>query len=243
MAKRFTDTNKYKKPFIRGLKGAYKLFWDYLYHDCDHAGIWIVDFEIAQLYIGKDMPITKELALLYFNDKEKRIVEFDNGKKWFIPSFIEFQYGQLNPANRAHNSVISILEKNNLYKNKPLTSPLQEAMDMDIDMDMDKDKDKDKDNDKILQEFELFWNIYDKKVGNKKKLLNKWKKLKKPDKDKIFSTLPSYVASTEKKYRKNPETYLNNTSWNDEIIGDTFVPSTSFKGSHIKQTKQEFKEI
>lgn len=127
MAKRFTDTNKYKKPFIRGLKGAYKLFWDYLYHDCDHAGIWIVDFEIAQLYVGKDMPITKELALLYFNDKEERIVEFDNGEKWFIPSFIEFQYGQLNPANRAHNSVISILEKNNLYKNKPLTSPLQEA--------------------------------------------------------------------------------------------------------------------
>lgn len=129
MAKRFTDTNKYRKPFIRSLQGAYKLLWDYLYHDCDHAGIWIVDFEIAQLYIGIDMPVNKSDALKYFNYGEKRIIEFDNGKKWFIPSFIEFQYGILSESNRAHLSVITILKKYNLYKNKPLISPLQGAKD------------------------------------------------------------------------------------------------------------------
>jgi hypothetical protein len=138
MAKRFTDTNKYKKPFIRGLQGAYKIFWDYLYHECDHAGIWIVDFEIAQHYVGKDMPINKEDALKYFNNGEKRIIEVDNKTKWFIPSFIEFQYGILNPENRAHNSVISILSKYGLYKkNKPLVSPSEGAMDKDKDKDMD----------------------------------------------------------------------------------------------------------
>lgn len=132
MAKRFTDTNKYKKPFIRGLQGAYKLFWDYLYHDCDHAGIWIVDFEIAQIYIGEDMPVNKEDALKYFNTDELRIIQFDDGKKWFIPSFVYFQYGELNSQNRAHNSVISLLEKNNLYhRNKGLISSLQGAKDMD----------------------------------------------------------------------------------------------------------------
>ena len=37
--------------------------------------------------------------------------------------------------------------------------------------------------------------------------------------NKIFETLPEYVNSTpDKKFRKNPETYLNNCSWNDEII-------------------------
>ena len=92
MAKRFTDTNKYKKPFIRGLQGAYKLLWDYLYHDCDHAGIWIVDFDIAQIYVGKDMPINKDDALKYFNTDEQRIIEICKGKKWFIPGFIDFQY-------------------------------------------------------------------------------------------------------------------------------------------------------
>lgn len=71
------------------------------------------------------------------------------------------------------------------------------------------------------QEFERFWDIYDKKVGNKQKLLQKWRKLKEDERRAIFETLPKYVAATpEKKYRLNPETYLNNKSWNNEIITD-----------------------
>jgi hypothetical protein len=142
MAKRFTDTNKYRKPFIRSLEAPYKLLWDYLYHDCDHAGIWIVDFEIAQIYIGNDAPINYKDALEYFNTDKVRIIEFDSGKKWFIPSFISFQYGELSEQNRAHNSVLLILKNNDLLKyiNKPLISPLKGAMDK------DKDKDKDMEN-------------------------------------------------------------------------------------------------
>jgi hypothetical protein len=144
MAKRFTDTNKYKKPFIRGLQGAYKLLWDYLYHDCDHAGIWIVDFEVAQLYLGKDMPVNKTDALKYFNTDEQRIIEVDNGQRWFIPSFIDIQYGELSEVNRAHNSVLNILKTYNLLEkikkeNKPLPSPLKGAKDKDKDKDMVKD--------------------------------------------------------------------------------------------------------
>lgn len=146
MAKRFTDTNKYKKPFIRGLQGAYKLLWDFLYHDCDHAGIWIVDFEIAQMYVGNDMPISKERAIELFNAGEKRIVEFDGGKKWFIPSFIEFQYGELSEKNRAHGSVLLLLKKNNLLNSinsdKGDVSPLQGGK--------EQDKDKDKDMVKVV---------------------------------------------------------------------------------------------
>lgn len=138
MAKRFTDTEKYKKPFIRGLQGAYKLLWDYLYHDCNHAGIWIVDFDIAQIYVGMDMPINKDDALRFFNQDQERIIEFDGGSKWFIPDFIEFQYGELNPENRTHSSVLKHLKKGNLIKH--LISPLQGAMDIDKDKDTDKDK-------------------------------------------------------------------------------------------------------
>jgi hypothetical protein len=48
--------------------------------------------------------------------------------------------------NRAHNSVIQILNKNKIdWQNKPLISPLQGAMDMDMVKDMDKDKDMVKD--------------------------------------------------------------------------------------------------
>ncbi len=136
MGKRYTDTNKYKKPFIRGLEGAYKLLWDYLYHDCDHAGIWIVDFDIAQIYIGNDMPVNKVDALKYFNSGEKRIIELNKGSKWFIPSFVEFQYGKLNEKNRVHNSILVILEKYKLVNNKGLIRGLEGC----------KDKDKDKAN-------------------------------------------------------------------------------------------------
>jgi len=145
MAKRFTDTDKYKKPFLRGLQGAYKVLWDYLYHDCNHAGIWIKDFEIAQIYIGNDLPVNEVDALKFFNKGKKRIFEIDNKSKWFIPSFIEFQYGKLNPGNRAHYSVIIILEKYKLY-NKGLSTTLQGRKDKD----MVKDKVKDKEKDKII---------------------------------------------------------------------------------------------
>jgi len=78
----------------------------------------------------------------------------------------------------------------------------------------DKDKDKDKDN---LEEFELFWNSYDKKTG-KDKCLEKFLKLSNDHKQKIFETLPAYVKSTpDKKFRKNPLTYLNGKHWNDEL--------------------------
>jgi hypothetical protein len=143
MSKRFTDTNKYKKQFIRQLPGAYKLLWDYLYHDCDHAGIWIVDFEVAQLFLGQDMPVNKVKALELFNRQEQRIVELDGGSKWFIKPFIEFQYGELNPQNRAHVSAISTLKKYGLQgASKVLVSPLQGAKDKEQDKDKDKDKER-----------------------------------------------------------------------------------------------------
>ena len=154
MAKRFTDTDKYKKPFIRSLPGAYKLFWDYLYHECDHAGIWIVDFEIAQIYLGSDMQVDRDNALGFFNKDEVRVIEFSGGKKWFIIPFIEFQYGELNEQNRVHKSVINILKKENLYKeNKGLIRGLQALKDKDKNKDMDKDKDRVPKKNEVIEYF------------------------------------------------------------------------------------------
>jgi hypothetical protein len=137
MAKRFTDTEKWKKPFIRGLQGPYKLLWLYICDDCDHAGIWQVDMDVAQIRIGEEINLNQ--AIKSFEDK---IIIFDKGNKWFIPSFVEFQYPSgLNPENRSHNSVIILLDKYNL-RNKPLISPLEGCMDMDKDMVMVMDKDK-----------------------------------------------------------------------------------------------------
>jgi hypothetical protein len=141
MAKRFSDSEKWKKPFLRSLQAPYKLFWLYILDDCDHAGIWHVDIEIAEIKIGEK--IDKQTAINQFNGK---INVIQNGEKWFIKDFIEFQYGTLNPLNRVHESVIKILKKENLInENMELISPLQGAKDKDKDKGKDKEKDKNKD--------------------------------------------------------------------------------------------------
>lgn len=115
MAKRFSDTDKWKKPFIRGLQGPYKLLWFYILDDCDHAGIWHVDFEVAEIRIGEK--IEKKKAEEFFLDK---IEVLNNGSKWFIKDFIDFQYGELKDNNRLHVSVINLLQKNKVGACKPL---------------------------------------------------------------------------------------------------------------------------
>lgn len=135
MAKRFTDTDKWKKSLLKSMPAKYKLLWLYICDDCNHAGIWDVDLEVAGLRIGEE--VDKAEAERILADK---IVVFDNGEKWFLPSFIEFQYGELNENNRVHESVFKELSKNNLLKNKGLTSPLQGAKDKDKDKDKEKEK-------------------------------------------------------------------------------------------------------
>jgi len=79
-------------------------------------------------------------------------------------------------------------------------------------------KDNKENNKSIVQnEFERFWNLYDKKVS-KEKSIRLWKKLKAEDKQEIFRTIQEYVKATpDKQYRKNPDTYLRNRAWEDEI--------------------------
>lgn len=134
MSKRFTDTEKWGKGFIRSLQAPYKLLWLYICDSCNHAGIWDVEIDVAELRIGVDL--TCEEALKQFGE---HVVEIEDGRKWFIPSFVEFQYGELNPENRAHRAVIDIL---NRYDLKPLTKPLTTS----FQGRKDKEKDKEKDN-------------------------------------------------------------------------------------------------
>lgn len=73
-------------------------------------------------------------------------------------------------------------------------------------------------NKTIKDSFEVFWNEYDKKV-DRKKSFEKWKKLNQFDREDILEILPKYIkANPEQKYRKNPITFFNNRSWEDEII-------------------------
>jgi len=110
MAKRFIDTDLFKKRFVRNLPGPYKLLWVYLFCECSNAGIWEVDLEIAGLYCGQSFNMEDLRKTL-----GDRLYFFDGDSKAFIPDFIEFQYGkELNRQNPAHRSVIDRLEYYNL---------------------------------------------------------------------------------------------------------------------------------
>jgi hypothetical protein len=112
MPKRFTDTDKWRKHFIKNLPPEYKVFWLYVLDDCDHCGIWHVDYEVAEIRTG--VKLSAENAGKYFSEK---IIIFDSGNKWLIPDFITFQYGeQLVLANRMHKPVIDKLIRYDLLK-------------------------------------------------------------------------------------------------------------------------------
>ena len=70
--------------------------------------------------------------------------------------------------------------------------------------------------------FADFWEIYDKKVGDKESIKKKFETLNNSDLELIKKHIPLYINSTpDKKFRKDPKTYLNQKGWNDEIIGAT----------------------
>ncbi len=73
--------------------------------------------------------------------------------------------------------------------------------------------------------FDMFWNLYDKKV-DRIKCERKWENLKAQDKKAIQNYLPGYVKSTpDIQFRKNPSTFLNNRAWENEIIQRSAVKS------------------
>lgn len=73
-----------------------------------------------------------------------------------------------------------------------------------------------------LDGFDEFWTIYDKKI-EKPQAEKAWKKAK-PSVElqlQIYAAARQYVQSTpDKKYRKNPSTWLNNQCWNDEVVNE-----------------------
>lgn len=108
MAKRFTDTGKWSRPWWRQLSAEAKITWQYLVDNCDHSGIWVTDYELATFQIGAD--ITEEKFLNWFGDKVQKI----DDDKIYVPSFIEFQYGELRDNNTVHISVIKSLQKHGI---------------------------------------------------------------------------------------------------------------------------------
>jgi hypothetical protein len=219
MAKRFTDNMKWKKRFFKSLPTVYKLFFLYILDDCDHAGVWDVEMDVAETRIGE--PLNYDEALKHFN---KHVHEIEKNEKWFIPSFVVFQYGELNPEVKPHRSVLNILEDRNLLRvYKGYTKGTRTTKDKDKDKNKDKDKDKDR---KDATRFDEFYQEYPKKKS-KAEALKSWQKNKLDGKADMIINDVKERRSKDYDWLKeggqfipHPSTYLNQKRWEDEITID-----------------------
>ena len=112
MAKRFTDTMKWEEDWYLDLSLTQKLFWIYICDNCNHGGIYKPNKRVFELLIGEKLNLEKFLEEI--NRDKVRIIKLGNGR-WYLTSFIEFQYGNtLNPNNRVHKSILKLLNDNDI---------------------------------------------------------------------------------------------------------------------------------
>lgn len=135
MANRLTDSRKWDDDWFLELSPQHKLLWLYIIDKCNHAGIYKHSSKLETCCLGCE--INWDIALKAFNGRAKLIKE----NKYFIPKFIEFQYGVLKEDNRCHKSAIEILKTEGVYKG--LIRGLKDRIRQDKDKGKEQDKDKD----------------------------------------------------------------------------------------------------
>lgn len=86
MAKRFTDSNKWRNSWFRKLESDAKLMWIYLCDECDFCGVWKADFDLAGFQLG--FKVDAEKLINWFSDK---VYIFNDCV--LVKQFFEFQYG------------------------------------------------------------------------------------------------------------------------------------------------------
>lgn len=91
--------------------------------------------------------------------------------------------------------------------------------------------------------FDNAWNLYSKKVGSKARLNKKWNSLSLEDRKAATEYIPLYVLATpDKQYRKNFQTFLNNRSWEDEIIVGHAPAPVTIENEDVKPIGERWKE-
>ncbi len=142
MAKRFIDTKIWDKAWFRKLDTNSKLIWIYILTKCDHAGILDADWEAMNFFIGTNINDYNEIP-----DSIKNKMESIDENQFFIPSFIDYQYGALRINSKPHLSVIKRLEEKGL--NNYLQRVLVTLKDKDKEQAEEIDKRQDKFIDKV----------------------------------------------------------------------------------------------
>ena len=226
MAYRFTNTEKWEDSWFSSLKQIEMLLFMYLCDNCDIAGFAEVNLKRWASDLNSN-PDTIEGAL---KGLQRGIITSKEGDAIYLRNFLKHQKNlPINTNNKAH---VGILRRFELYRYKFDIQDISEFVERGFQGgSMPLQRGTGNGNGKgngikggvgekeETYTFEQFWTDYDKKVGDKKKLEAKWQKIPETEKKRILEYIPAYKdAQPNKAYRKNPETFINQKSWNDEII-------------------------
>lgn len=226
MAYRFTNTEKWEDSWFSSLKQIEMLLFMYLCDNCDIAGFAEVNLKRWASDLNSN-PDTIEGAL---KGLQRGIITSKEGDAIYLRNFLKHQKNlPINTNNKAH---VGILRRFELYRYKFDIQDISEFIERgfkggSMPLQRGTGNGNGKGNGikggvgekEETYTFEQFWTDYDKKVGDKKKLEAKWAKIPEAEKKRIFEYIPAYKeAQPNKAYRKNPETFINQKSWNDEII-------------------------
>lgn len=136
MAKRFTDTDKWKMAWFRKLGSEGRDLWSYLHDNCDFAGFFEIDCERITFELG--FPVNLERIESVLNGKYQLVAS----DRIFLPAFIEFQYGSLSETSKPHLAVIKKMKVQRVWEG--FAKGYATLKDKDKDKDQDKDKETEK---------------------------------------------------------------------------------------------------
>lgn len=225
MAKRFTDTEKWKDPWFRKLSAEAKVLFNYFCDDCDLAGFLQQDDDAFCFLTG----IPKEKIEGLYQELSKSVAVKD-GWIW-VKNFLRHQKNlPLNPQNNAHKHIIGILNiqvtrfgfgilEEKIGALKGLLSPLG----------IGNGKDKVKEG-IVKGGFDRFWETYPKK-RSKGQAERVWAKLK-PDEmlqDRILKAIERSKTSADwlkdgGQFIPYPATWLNAKGWEDSHSTNITLP-------------------
>lgn len=131
MSKRFVDTDRYRKA-LRGLDCKTRLAHEWLWQNCDHAGVWATDLDLFKFECGYSLNIEALLKACPW------VRQLANGSL-FITDYIDVNCGKLKEGYNPHKPVFRSLEANGIdpftLQFQDLPNPCPRVVDEEEDID------------------------------------------------------------------------------------------------------------
>jgi hypothetical protein len=214
-----------------------------------------IDIEHLDILISKKIILTdnfyinisfldEQLFEIEDNVKDKRTSGLiGNLKRWHIDIYNKFMNKEitLEQAIDMSKTIAPLSHPDGT----PIAPPSQNIADKIREEEIREEKIKEEEEKEINRaialesDFEIFWNAYDKKVDYKKTKA-KFISLSGVKRQQALNTVLFYVKKTEeKKYRKNPLTWLNGECWKDELavmkIEDVQEPKRNYTFAELME--------